>query len=244
MGCRMPGGERRADRRQGDARPRLVEGARPARQAVSAVGLVPVSDAEGKRTALRAALPGAAAARRHGTGPAHARERHAVVGQAARRVPGAAGVEGFPEALGDRGRAHRRPRRRFPVLAAHLAQHAVRLGRQCRDAADPRSRRQRRRPRRRDHQRGQGGRARHRRWRHGRDRHAREERARQGGAAPGHPARHAAADRAVRPLGDAVREGLRRAEHEQPDADVDAAHRCDRFGRRCSVRVCREGRTA
>ena len=139
----------------------------------------------------------------------------------------------FPRTVGGRSRAHRRPRRRFPVLAAHFAQHAVRLGRQCRDAADPRSRIQRLGPRRRHHQRGPGGRTRHRRRRHGRDRDAREERARQGGAAPGHPARHPAADRAVRSLGDAVREGFRRAEHEQPDADVDAAHRRDRFRRRC-----------
>src|SRR3990172_10218509 len=125
----MPGGERRAHRWRGNAWPRLVEAARPAGEAVSAVRLVAVPDARREGPALRAALPRAAVARRHRARPPPARERHAVVGPAARRVPGAAGMEGFPETVGRRDRAHRRPRCGLSVLAAHLAPHSVRPGR-------------------------------------------------------------------------------------------------------------------
>ena len=74
--------------------------------------LVPVADARRARPALRAAVPGAADARRRRARPAPARARHALVGQAARRVPGAAGVEGLPGAVGGRHRRERRPPRR------------------------------------------------------------------------------------------------------------------------------------
>ena len=84
LGRRVPRGERRAHRRQGGARARLVEGARPRDAAVPAHRLVPVPDAGAQGAALRAALPGAAVARRHRARPAAARARHALVGQAAR----------------------------------------------------------------------------------------------------------------------------------------------------------------
>ena len=91
--------------------------------------LVPVARARRARPALRAAVPGAAAARRHRTRPPPARARHALVGRAAEGIPGAAGVEGLPGAVGGPHRPDRWPRRGLPVLAAHGAQHAVRLGR-------------------------------------------------------------------------------------------------------------------
>ena len=59
--------------------------------------------------------------------------------------------------------------------------------------------------------------------------------------APGHPARYAAADRPVRPLGHAAGQGLRRAEHELAGHDVDGSHRRHRLGRRHRAREDREG---
>ena len=53
-----------------------------------------------------------------------------------------------------------------------------------------------------------------------------------GHAVRGHPSRHAADDRPVRSLGDAVRQGLPRAEHERADADAARSHRRHRVERR------------
>jgi hypothetical protein len=50
-----------------------------------------------------------------------------------------------------------------------------------------------------------------------------------GGAGRGHPRRHPADDGPVRPLGHALRQGPEQAEHEQPDPDVDGAHRLHRL---------------
>ena len=55
-------------------------------------------------------------------------------------------------------------------------------------------------------------------------------------AAPGHPSRHAAADRPVRPLGDAVHQGFRHAEHELARVDVARPHRRDGLRRRHRAR--------
>ena len=101
------------------------------------------------------------AAHRGGARPPPARARHALVGQAARRISGAAGVEGFRRAVDRRRRQGRRPAAELPVLAAHRAQHAVRVGRQRRHATHQGGRRQHRRPSRRDHQHGSRAEARH-----------------------------------------------------------------------------------
>jgi phenylacetyl-CoA:acceptor oxidoreductase len=55
-------------------------------------------------------------------------------------------------------------------------------------------------------------------------------------AAPGHPPRHPAADRPVRPLGHAAGQGLRRAEHERAGADGHGPDRRHRLGRRHRAR--------
>ena len=112
LGRRVQARQRRVERRQRGARPRLVEGARPRHQAVPARRLVSVPDAGCARAAFRDAVPGAPVPHRQGTRQPAARARHAVVGQAARRVSGAAAVEGFSgpvgEIPGEDGRQDRR----------------------------------------------------------------------------------------------------------------------------------------
>ena len=137
------------------------------------------------------------------------------------RIPGAAEVEGLRRRRGTRRRHGRRASRAdypFWLLTARSMQYAwgANVGMQLiKEVADNVAG-----PSRRDHQHRRRGAARHRRRRPGRDRDAAAQRARPRRAAPGHPARHAAADRPVRPLGDAVRQGLRRAEHELAGAHV------------------------
>ncbi len=92
-------------------------------------------------------------------------------------------------------------------------------------------------PSRRDHQHGGARQARHRRRRWVEIATPQRQRPRPGRAAPGHPSRHAAADRPVRPLGDAVRQGLRHAEPELARDDVARADRRDGLRRRRRARA-------
>ena len=230
------------------ARPRLVEGARPRDQAVPAHRLVPVPDAGRAGPALRAALPGAAAC---ASAPSSA--------AACTSTTCTGGTSSSPNTRRcRRGRISRRCGRRrvaqaggepqdypFWLLTARSMQYAWggNVGMQLiKEVADNVA--------------GHRGviintqaaaRARHRRRRPGRDRDAAAQRARPRGAAPGHPPRHAAADRPVRPLGDAVRQGLRRAEPEHARADVARPDRRHRLRRRHRARermrtACREER--
>ena len=130
----------------------LVEGRGPRDEAVPAHQVVPLPDARREGAALRAAVPGAAAAHRHRARAPSARARHALVGPPAAGVPGAAEVQGLRRAVGRRAREGRRQAAGLPVLAPHRAQHAVRVGRERRHAAHQGSRRQRQGSPRRDHQ--------------------------------------------------------------------------------------------
>ena len=132
LGRGLQGRQRRAERRRRHPRAGLVEGARPGDAAVPAERLVPVPHAGRARPALRAALPGAAGAGGRRARPPPARERHALVGHAARGIPGAAQVQGFQRALAGRRDGGGRQAAGLSVLAAHRAQHAVRVGRQRR----------------------------------------------------------------------------------------------------------------
>ena len=236
LGRGLPRRERRALGRQGNPRPRVVERERAGDEALLAGQVVPVPHARREAPALRAAVPGTPAADRRGARSPSARARHELVGQAADRVPGAADMEGLRSAVDRRAGEGRRHGAGLSVLAPHCAQHAVRLGRQCRHAAHQGGRRQRQGPSRRDHQYAARPRARHRRRRPGGDRHAAAPRSRPRRAAAGHPPGHAAAARPVRPLGDPVHEGLRHAQHELADGNVDGPDRRDRIERRRRAR--------
>ena len=115
LGRQLPGGERRAHRRRRDAGARLVPRQRLPRQAVLAAEVVPLSEAGRAGPALRAALPGAAAARRQGARAAPARARHHLVGQAARRIRGAAALA-RPERRCGRTRSPSTSRCRSPTI--------------------------------------------------------------------------------------------------------------------------------
>ena len=137
----------------------------------------------------------------------------------------------FPALWEAADRPGRWPRRGLSVLAADGAQHAVRLGRECRHATDEGGRRQRHRSPRRDHQCRRGRATGHRRRRPDRDRDPQAQRARPRGGAPGYSPRHPAADRPVRSLGHAGGQRFRRAEHELAGDDVAGADRCHGLGR-------------
>ncbi len=231
LGRGVPCGEHRGQRRRACPRARLVEGARALHEALPAPRVVPAADHAEAGPALRAAVPGAADARRHRARPPPARARHALVGHAAPRVPDAARVEGLPGGVGIRDRQGRRPSRGVPVLAADRAQHAVRVGREHGHPAHEGGRREHHRASRRHHQRECGGEARHCRRRPDRDLDAEAHGARACRRAPGHPTRHAARHRPVRSLDHAAREGLRHGEPELARHDVAGADRRHRLGR-------------
>ncbi len=205
LGRRLPRGERRGDRRTRVARPRLVPRARFRDPAVPAHQVVPVPDAGGEGPALRAALPGAAAARSApssaaactsttctgGTSSCPSTRRCRSARTSARR--GSAALEKAG------GKPQDYP---FWLLTARSMQYAwgANVGMQLiKEVADNVAGHKRR-----DHEHAGGRAARHRRRRPGDDRHAAAPRARARRAAAGHPARHAADDRPVRPLGDAA----------------------------------------
>ena len=177
--------------------------------------------------ALRAPLPGAHQAPRRGARPPPPRDGDRVVGPPAPGVRAAAHVRAVPGHLvGLRARGGARPRR-VPVLGPHRPQHAVLVGRERRDSPHQRGRGQRGRPPRGADEPRCRARARDRGRRSGDHRVGGGRDAGQGGAPRGGPAGHGGHDRAVRPLGDAVREGPRAREPQLGDAARALPHRLD-----------------
>ncbi len=166
--CHCQGGEPRTVRRRGGARHRLVQ-----RSTVSCCETFSQLDwylyPRMKQVGLRFELPYQERIKRHG---AQLARRLHEIGiewwdqqlEEYQALPVYKAFPGHLDRLRERGRARSGG---VSVLGADRAQHAVRLGRQCRLAADQRSGAERRRPRRHHHQSQHRATARHRARRSG-----------------------------------------------------------------------------
>ncbi len=183
-----------------------------------------------ERQNLRFELPYQERLTRHGAParPPPEGDRRQLVGDPAARIRVHADLRILPGDLAGLRQGLRPRSGRIPLLGVDRALVPVRLGRQRRPAADQRGRPEHRRPQGRHHQQIAGARARHRGWRAGGDRIGHRPDRGAGGPARGHPPRHGADDRPVRPLEDALREGPQHAEPQFGDRHLAQAHRLHR----------------